>query len=234
MSASQNNDLRLRAFLFALAVLLTIGMGLAMRALLAAEETPPLAGEAADGPSPASTLTSVATAPTHATPSATPSSTPTEPPTVEPSPTDRATATATATTTATATATTAPTTTPEPQPTPDGVVRRIRVPILMYHYLSAPPPGADAVRRSLSVSPETFAEHLRYLKEAGYETISLADLALALQIGHPLPERPIVITFDDGYRDNYTQAFPLLRAQGYTATFFLVTGPIDEGNEDYM
>jgi peptidoglycan/xylan/chitin deacetylase (PgdA/CDA1 family) len=124
--------------------------------------------------------------------------------------------------------------TPEPLPTPDGVVRRLRVPILMYHYLSAPPPDADALRRGLSVSPEQFEEHLRYLKQAGYETISLHDLALALQIGHPLPERPIIITFDDGYRDNYEQAFPLLMAYGFTATFFLITGFIDAGKEAYV
>jgi len=114
------------------------------------------------------------------------------------------------------------------------VARRLRVPILMYHYLSSPPPDADAIRRGLSVSPEQFEEHLRYLKQAGYETISLHDLALALQIGQPLPERPIIITFDDGYRDNYENAFPLLQAYGFTATFFLITDLIDGGNEAYL
>lgn len=104
----------------------------------------------------------------------------------------------------------------------------------MYHYLSAPPPGADAIRRDLSVPPERFEEHLRYLREAGYESVSLHDLSLALQIGHPLPEKPIVITFDDGYRDAYTQAFPLLLRHGFRATFFLVTGFIDQERPEHL
>jgi len=104
----------------------------------------------------------------------------------------------------------------------------------MYHYVSIPPAGADSVRRDLSVTPQRFEEHLLYLREAGYTCITLYDLALALQIGQPLPAKPVVITFDDGYRDNYTQAFPLLRQYGFAATFFLITKPIDEGQADYV
>jgi len=86
----------------------------------------------------------------------------------------------------------------------------------------------------LSVPPERFEEHLRYLRDHGYVSISLHDLSLALQIGHPLPEKPVIITLDDGYRDAYANAFPLLREYGFTATFFLVTGYIDEGRPEYL
>ena len=94
-----------------------------------------------------------------------------------------------------------PTATPLPLPTPDGVLRTLRVPILMYHYISVSPPGADAVRRDLSVSPEALEAHLRYLQQEGYTAITLRDLSMALQCGYPLPPKPIVLTFDDGYRD---------------------------------
>ncbi len=170
-----------------------------------------------------------------------PSSTPTalaESP--QPSPTAMPTGTATATPTPqpspTAEPSPTPTATPEPipLPTPDGVARTLRMPVLMYHYISEPPPGAGSVRRDLSVPPERFASHLRALRDQGYTTISLHDLTLALQIGHPLPEKPIVITFDDGYRDNYENAFPILQEYGYTGTFFLITSVIDEGHPDYM
>jgi peptidoglycan/xylan/chitin deacetylase (PgdA/CDA1 family) len=114
------------------------------------------------------------------------------------------------------------------------VVRTLDVPILMYHYISTPPEDADAVRRDLSVSPEVFAQHLAYLREAGYTTISLEDLVLALTTGAVLPERPVVLTFDDGYRDAYEYAFPLLRDHGDTGTFFLVTSAIDQGNPGYL
>jgi len=127
-----------------------------------------------------------------------------------------------------------PSATPIPLPTPDGIVRALQVPILMYHHIAIPPEGADAIRRDLSVPPERFAEHLCYLRDQGYTSISLHELALALQVGHPLPPKPIVLTFDDGYRDNYLHAFPLLQRYGFRGTFFLITGYIDEGRPEYM
>lgn len=115
--------------------------------------------------------------------------------------------------------------TPVPLPTPDGVQRQARVPILMYHYLSSPPNGADRYRRDLSVPPELFEEHLTYLKAQGYQTISLDDLTDYLALGRPLPPggKPILITFDDGYLDNYLNAFPLLQKYGFTGVFFVIT-----------
>jgi peptidoglycan/xylan/chitin deacetylase (PgdA/CDA1 family) len=124
--------------------------------------------------------------------------------------------------------------TPVAGPTPDGAPRRVRVPILMYHYVSDPPPGADVYRRDLSVTPAQFEAQLAYLRDAGYQSISLDDLALHLSQGDPLPPRPIILTFDDGYRDALTTAFPLLRTYGFRGTFFLFTKPIDEGNPDYL
>ena len=131
--------------------------------------------------------------------------------------------TATATTTPTPTDTPAPTATPTVLPTPDGVTREARVPILMYHYLSDPPPGADRYRRDLSVSPALFEQHLAWLREQGYQSITLEQLLRHLVLGEPLPERPIIITFDDGYADNYANAFPLLAKYGFGGTFFVVT-----------
>ena len=119
-------------------------------------------------------------------------------------------------------------------PTPDGVTRLARVPILMYHYLSTPPAGADIYRQDLSVPPELFAAHLDRMLAEGYTTISLYDLQAHLTQGAPLPEKPVVITFDDGYRDNYENAFPLLRERGMTATFFVVTDFIDEARPAYL
>lgn len=119
-------------------------------------------------------------------------------------------------------------------PPPDGVVREANVPILMYHYISVPPLGADKIRVGLSVPPANFEAHLQYLKDNGYHSISLHQLLLNLTRGEPLPERPIILTFDDGYRDNYENAFPLLQKYGFTATFFLITNFIDEGRPAYV
>jgi peptidoglycan/xylan/chitin deacetylase (PgdA/CDA1 family) len=134
----------------------------------------------------------------------------------------------------TATPTDALTRDPLSEPTPDGQERTVRVPILMYHYLSVPPADADIYRKDLSVTPDNFAQHLDRMQAAGYTTIYLNDLLLHLTQGDPLPEKPVILTFDDGYRDNYLNAFPLLRERGMTATFFIVTDFIDEERPEYM
>ena len=94
----------------------------------------------------------------------------------------------------------------------------------MYHYISIPPADADAYRQELSLPPDTFQQHLDFLQEQGYTTIHLQDLISYLQRGVPeLPEKPIILTFDDGHLDNYENAFPALRERGMVGTFFIIT-----------
>ena len=116
----------------------------------------------------------------------------------------------------------------------DGQIRSAHVPMLMYHYLSEPPTGSDKIRRDLSVTPARFAAHLDRLQSEGYTTISLYALMDYLTHGAPLPAKPVILTFDDGYLDNYTNAFPLLKAHGMTATFFVITDFLDEKRPEYM
>jgi peptidoglycan/xylan/chitin deacetylase (PgdA/CDA1 family) len=170
-----------------------------------------------------------------ATPTA--SATPTATDTASPTPTGTPTAsyTPTLTLTPSVTPTETPTGTPTPQPTPDGRDREFYIPILMYHYISEPPPDADVYRLDLSVNPDNFREQMAWLKSNGYQTISLYDLVYALNIGWPpLPDRPIIITFDDGYVDNYQNAFPILQEFGFTATFFILTDVTDRNDPNYM
>jgi peptidoglycan/xylan/chitin deacetylase (PgdA/CDA1 family) len=94
------------------------------------------------------------------------------------------------------------------------------VPILTYHAVT------EAARPTpLAVAPRTFAEQMRALAEAGYRAVPLCRLA----DGHwaELPERAVVITFDDGYRSVLEEAAPILRNYGFTATLFLVAGLVD-------
>ncbi|MBC7241338.1 MAG: polysaccharide deacetylase family protein [Anaerolineae bacterium] len=177
-------------------------------------------------PTPTPTITASPTRTATATRTPTVTSTPTS--------TETATATPTPTATCTATPTATPTSTPTPQPTPDGVHRTARVPILMYHHIADPPAGAKAVERDLSVSPARFEEQLRHLRDAGYQSISTVDLVYHLTLGTSLPAKPVIITFDDGYRDIYTNAFPLLRAYGFTATVYVITDFVDRGLTPYL
>jgi peptidoglycan/xylan/chitin deacetylase (PgdA/CDA1 family) len=123
---------------------------------------------------------------------------------------------------------------PAPALAGDGTLRRIRVPILMYHYISVPPPDADVYRVDLSVTPTRFREHVAYLAREGYSTTSLVALDDALMWGRPLPPNPVILTFDDGHLDHYTQAFPILREQQMTGTFFIITGFADRNERGYM
>lgn len=104
----------------------------------------------------------------------------------------------------------------------------------MYHYVGGLPEGADIYRRDLTVLPAEFERQLAYLRDAGYTGITLEALARHLATGSPLPPRPVVLTFDDGYLDNYLYAFPLLRQYGLPGTFFVITGFLDEGRAGYM
>lgn len=116
----------------------------------------------------------------------------------------------------------------------DETRRRLRLPILMYHYVSTPPDGSDEYRLDLSVSPQQFASHLSWLRDNGYQTITLDDAYAALSRGKRLPQHAVVLTFDDGYIDAYQNAFPLLRQFGMKGTFFIVTEWIDEGRPGYL
>jgi peptidoglycan/xylan/chitin deacetylase (PgdA/CDA1 family) len=120
-------------------------------------------------------------------------------------------------------------------PTPqDGISQTVRVPILMYHYISVPPEDADVYRTDLSVSPDNFRAQMTYLAQSGYTPIDFYDLSLAITGHQALPPRPVIITLDDAYRDQYENAFPVLREFGFTATIFVVTEFIDRGFESYV
>ena len=91
-----------------------------------------------------------------------------------------------------------------------------QVPILMYHHLS------EDVTNSEMVSPAQFEAQIRALSEAGYTGVSFDELQAYVLRGAPLPEKPVVITFDDGYESNYTLAYPILQKYGMKATIFAI------------
>lgn len=95
------------------------------------------------------------------------------------------------------------------------------VPILSYHKVN------DA-SDPLSVSPADFDRQMRWLAENGYKAVSLAELVNHMTAGSPLPDRPVVITFDDGYSCNYYNALPILTKYGMKATVFVIADFVGE------
>ena len=101
-----------------------------------------------------------------------------------------------------------------------GEPAKVRVPILMYHEIAT---REDTTSR-LAVSPSSFAAQLKHLHEAGFTTLTVSGLVSALADDPArLPERPVVITFDDGFADFHSEALPLLRHYDFTATVFVTT-----------
>lgn len=123
---------------------------------------------------------------------------------------------------------------PTPTPTPMPLPEETDVPILMYHYVSELPGDADVYRRDLTVSPAAFDAQMEYLDETGYHPVTLTDVYMYLAEGYPLPDKPVVLTFDDGYRDAYEVVFPRLLEYGFPGTFFVLATPAHYESEAYL
>jgi peptidoglycan/xylan/chitin deacetylase (PgdA/CDA1 family) len=98
-----------------------------------------------------------------------------------------------------------------------------KVPILMYHHVSAQPTH-NALDFSLTVKTPDFAAQMDYLAKNGYHPITLTDLFDNLYYGMALPAQPIILSFDDGYEDNFTDAFPILQRHHFVAELNIITG----------
>jgi peptidoglycan/xylan/chitin deacetylase (PgdA/CDA1 family) len=113
-------------------------------------------------------------------------------------------------------------------------MRMLKLPILMYHEIIASRSAASDVLQTMHpsyfVTAAAFEEQLRLLRDGGFHTVTVEQLAQswADPEKNPLPERSVMLTFDDGYAGNYTQALPLLQRYGMTAVFFIATGLVGE------
>ena len=105
---------------------------------------------------------------------------------------------------------------------PDATVyAQVRVPILLYHYIRQNPYSWDWTGAQLSVTPGEFARQMDWLAAHNYHPTTLGRVLVYLAQGIPLPDNPIILTFDDGYSDLYTAAYPVLRRYMFPATAFV-------------
>jgi len=102
------------------------------------------------------------------------------------------------------------------------------VPILMYHYIGNNPNPKDTARNALSVSPDKFDAQLNWLKNNGYTPITLNTL-YGIYDGKAFVNKPVVLTFDDGYMDFYFNAYPILQKYNFHAVSFIPTGLMNQG-----
>lgn len=113
------------------------------------------------------------------------------------------------------------------------ISHRRALPILMYHSISDDAESNASPYYKTTTRPALFAQHLRWLSDAGFRSVGLEDGIRIAQQGNGAQEKAVVITFDDGFRDFYDSAFPALKSQGHTATVFLPTAFIGESRQTF-
>jgi peptidoglycan/xylan/chitin deacetylase (PgdA/CDA1 family) len=101
------------------------------------------------------------------------------------------------------------------------------VPVLMFHHVN--PHEGDMI----TVTPDVFEGQMKYLSESGYKTLRLEELLSYITGESVLKERAVVLTFDDGWLDNYHYVFPILKRYAIQATIFIVSGWIQRASEQH-
>lgn len=117
---------------------------------------------------------------------------------------------------------------PKIQLIPQNYGRTVHIPILTYHYIRENPNPKDKLGTNLSVPPDRFDLEMGYLKSQGYNPIDFDQLYEALYHKAALPSKAIILTFDDGYVDFFTNAYPILQKYGFKAVSFIPTGLMDQ------
>lgn len=101
-----------------------------------------------------------------------------------------------------------------------------KIPILMYHYIDQAP--ATSSLPGLYLKPLIFENQLKEIKAAGYNPLFISEIALDLKNKQTLPQKSLALTFDDGYQDFYTQAWPLLKKYNIKATLYVIINALDK------
>ena len=111
-----------------------------------------------------------------------------------------------------------------------------KIPILVYHSIAPANPlkPEDKMQLHYRIDPIIFAEQMAYLKNNGYTPITFNTLVEAIINNTSIPGNPVVLTFDDGWRNQYTYAVPVLQQDNFVATFFIITSYVDGNYPAYM
>ncbi len=104
------------------------------------------------------------------------------------------------------------------------------LPVLMYHHIDYVSANDSAIKRRLTVTPEIFERQMKHLYDNNYQPIVFQDALSYLEAGEGVPENSLIITFDDGWKNQYQHAFPVLKKYGFRATFFPVVNYVGGGS----
>lgn len=111
----------------------------------------------------------------------------------------------------------------------------VKVPIIIYHSVRPYIPGESIMQDRYDITPELFEQQLVYLRDHGYTPINFDTLATDIKMGTTTPaKKPVALTFDDGWENQYKYAFPLLKKYHMNATFYIYTKPIDNKKPHFL
>ncbi|WP_254906471.1 polysaccharide deacetylase family protein [Clostridium tyrobutyricum] len=106
--------------------------------------------------------------------------------------------------------------------TGDVIYNNSSVPVLMFHSIDY------EKGNELRIPKDVFREKMKFLKDSGYTTLTLTEFYKFIEENKPVPKKSVLITFDDGYEDNYVNAYPVLKEFGFHATIFVITSTVDK------
>lgn len=110
----------------------------------------------------------------------------------------------------------------EPPSNRDLDATTLKIPVLMYHSINL------NSTNNLIITPQEFEKQVKWLKDNEFTPLFLEELYSMLTTGKNIPSKPVALTFDDGYEDNYTEAYPILKKYNFKATIFLITDTIGQ------
>ncbi len=134
-----------------------------------------------------------------------------------------------------------PSPSPSPTPTPKPLTFAemntlygpcVRLPVLMYHHVQSKEQATAAKQTGITVYTDVFRSQMEYLKSKNYMTVSVNNLINFFDSGSSLPAKSVLITFDDGYQDLHSDAYPILSSFGFRSVVFLPTGLME--NPGYL
>lgn len=116
----------------------------------------------------------------------------------------------------------------------DNATYTTQVPVLMYHHLIAAQDMWQRPKDDITLTVEEFTAQMDYLKDNGWQTIGLDDLAQFVRGDRLLNPKSVVITFDDGFLSNYTYAYPILKERGLKAVLFVLSDYLVESEKEFQ
>lgn len=112
--------------------------------------------------------------------------------------------------------------------------KSVRIPVMIYHSVRPHYPGESIYQDEYDITPDLLDQELTYMESIGATTTTMKAVRQALDEGRPLPANPVILSFDDGWENQYKYAFPVLLKHHAVGTFYVYTGPVTRNRPHFL